>query len=155
MPTSDPGVWTDTGSLTPDRYFVGWDGTRWDLVDTIDHLHDSTDINSTVDAMELTFVSNGDFSTVVATATANSVADSLALGSAVAAKQDRLTGAQLAAANSGATATKVTTWDNYASQISGKADTADLRNALSGVTKMPLNTLTNADALSAVVNAVV
>lgn len=41
-------------------------------------------------------------------------------------KQDTLNVAQLAAVNSGITATKVSTYDDYASQISEKANSADL-----------------------------
>jgi hypothetical protein len=41
-------------------------------------------------------------------------------------KQDALTAGQLAAVNSGITATKVSTYDGYAATISGKADSADV-----------------------------
>lgn len=45
-------------------------------------------------------------------------------------KQGTLTAAQLAAANSGATAAKVAAWDGYAEQIAAKADAADVNAAL-------------------------
>ena len=48
----------------------------------------------------------------------------------LAAKQDALTEAQLAAANSGATAAKVATWDGYAAQIAQKANATDVNAAL-------------------------
>ena len=44
----------------------------------------------------------------------------------LASKQDSLSEAQLAAANSGVTAAKVSTYDGYASTIAGKADATDL-----------------------------
>ena len=45
-------------------------------------------------------------------------------------KQDALTAAQLAAANSGATAQKVAAWDGYAAQIAAKADASEVNAAL-------------------------
>lgn len=48
----------------------------------------------------------------------------------IAGKQDALTSAQLAAANSGATAAKVAAWDGYAAQIAQKANSADVNAAL-------------------------
>ena len=45
-------------------------------------------------------------------------------------KQDALTETQLAAANSGATAAKVATWDGYAAQIAANANASDLPYAI-------------------------
>jgi len=120
-------TWTDTGSETSGTYNLKWFG-QWHLAYVTGSGVDAcADLESPEDATELTLVSTSDYETVVATATAASVEDALALSSEVSGKQDALTEAQLAAANSGATAAKVATWDGYAAQIAQKADAADLR----------------------------
>lgn len=61
----------------------------------------------------------------LSTSSANPVQNQV-ITNALNTKQDSLNVAQLAAANSGITAAKVSTYDNYASQISEKANSADL-----------------------------
>jgi len=74
------------------------------------------------------------------------------INTALAGKQATLTTAQLAAANSGITAAKVTTYDGYASQISAKQDalSSDDATFTSGV--MTINTATTAE-IEAMVSA--
>ena len=120
-------TWTDTGSETEWTYNMKW-LSQWHLAYVAGSgLATCVDQESPEDATELTLVSTSDYETVVATATAAPVDDALALRSEVAEKQDELTPAQIAAANSGATAAKVATWDGYAAQIAAKASAADLR----------------------------
>lgn len=120
-------TWTNTGSETDWTYNLKWLG-QWHLAYVSGSgLATCVDQESQEDATELTLVSTSDYETVVATATAATVDDELALMSEVGKKQDALTAAQLAAANSGATAAKVATWDGYAAQIAAKASAADLR----------------------------
>lgn len=59
-------------------------------------------------------------------ATSTNPVQNKAISTALSGKQATLTTAQLAAANSGITAAKVTTYDGYAATISNKANTADL-----------------------------